>query len=78
MEYEYLRLRREKHYSPVPVDIDGRIVTELDVSITIITMCKGSVCLSVSVIMRPHNMHRYPRSQALPLAPLYFYTHDFV
>ena len=32
MEHEYLRLRREKQYSPVPVDIDGRVVTELDVS----------------------------------------------
>ena len=32
MEYEYLRLRREKHYTPVPVDIDCRVVTELEVS----------------------------------------------
>ena len=40
MEYEYLRLRREKHYTPVPVDIDGRVATELDVSIIII-IAKG-------------------------------------
>ena len=33
MEHEYLRLRRDKHYSPVSVDINGRVVTELDVSI---------------------------------------------
>jgi hypothetical protein len=33
MEYEYLRMRRNKEYNPVPVNFDGRVATELDVSI---------------------------------------------
>jgi hypothetical protein len=33
MELEYLRMRRDKEYNPIPVNFNDRVVAEVDVSI---------------------------------------------
>ena len=59
MEHEYLRLRRDKHYSPVSVDINGRVVTQLDVSILLYPLI---ICINYHFTFMYTNLQQFSGS----------------